>query len=939
MTDCISIAVDPCQINNQGVQYPTNYSKVSIVEGCPGSGKTFGSDDSIISLLGCNGQYSVIDEGTPVFVLSFNRNVIAEITNRLFEEKSDKLVRKANDTVEKRKKYLETYHKICVSTIHASGKKTNEDLFDISSKPSSKEDFDEMYANAHLSEKFKDAVIIVDEFQDVLDFVYGLLVNRENDFKHVYLYGDMNQRLEFYDKKYIVFFNDLKNKVVDKKYLDVSLRCSSSWVDLFVRLTHGQCQISDYNTFVCKDKVSKLTIKDYTNEFPVDRYVTSYQKDQYLMKLALKDEGEYRKDVFGYGQVRGLTFDSDKTLLHNLKKFDISIDMKVREIASQLTIDNNVDFDPAFIEEQIKILRNNLAFIIATRFSGNALVYLDNSNKGFELTFFKSRNWFNNRYKYQTTKKVNGEVKTLNHKYPESVFITFYDDINLACNGDKKAEAKLDEVFEKLQNLSTESSDFLTFIKYCNDVNFEVEGIDEREGSKIKGDITKIGLKDLNAVSRFIHGRFDKDLDGHFLIEFLPIYTTNAIFDFIVNYIQPSINGNITKIKRLQPAVKKLFAHLTDYKEKYAKFFVEPKISLGKHWNNKEILKENLIKAIENNEIFVSSNTKGQNVGKAVGKTSGKNLVYVFDNSNTQFNLSLNELGYATNKDGWIDLTPENVINVLKQCREIDDGMLQVFRVKTGSYDREVNFALFDFDVKNNLNNAYENVSKKLDEILKITNAEKGICASSKSGGSHLWLFFKDGQKFKCPVTDEEIKKHFINDDETIIKQQYNICYNMLFERLQSIGLEPDDRFVKYNFKHNNNVQFVAKMNKDVKEEVSNRQATRLMNSFNDRCTEIAENEKILNENLKALNNKSSNNNIVTLKMIEGWFNKNPQALIKGNRHTLLGKLFKTLEEDKQHGWSINQDAKDFIFYQLNCLANDERYKQVEKFKKLIAYW
>ena len=167
MTDhCISIAVDPCQIKNQGVQYPTNYSKVSIVEGCPGSGKTFGSDDSIISLLGCNGQYSVIDEGTPVFVLSFNRNVIAEITNRLFEEKSDKLVKKANDTVEKRKKYLDTYHKICVSTIHASGKKTNEDLFDISSKPSSKEDFDEMYANAHLSEKLKDAVIIVDEFQD-----------------------------------------------------------------------------------------------------------------------------------------------------------------------------------------------------------------------------------------------------------------------------------------------------------------------------------------------------------------------------------------------------------------------------------------------------------------------------------------------------------------------------------------------------------------------------------------------------------------------------------------------------------------------------------------------------------------------------------------------------------------------------------------------------
>lgn len=67
--------------------------------------------------------------------------------------------------LEKRKKYLETYHKICVSTIHASGKKTNEDLFDISSKPSSKEDFDEMYANAHLCEKFKDAVIIVDEFQ------------------------------------------------------------------------------------------------------------------------------------------------------------------------------------------------------------------------------------------------------------------------------------------------------------------------------------------------------------------------------------------------------------------------------------------------------------------------------------------------------------------------------------------------------------------------------------------------------------------------------------------------------------------------------------------------------------------------------------------------------------------------------------------------------
>ena len=73
--------------------------------------------------------------------------------------------------------------------------------------------------------------------------------------------------------------------------------------------------------------------------------------------------------------------------------------------------------------------------------------------------------------------------------------------------------------------------------------------------------------------------------------------------------------------------------------------------------------------------------------------------------------------------------------------------------------------------------------------------------------------------------------------------------------------------------------------------------------------------------------------------MIEGWFNKNPQALIKGNRHTLLGKLYKTLEEDKQKGWSINQDAKDFIFYQLNGLTNDERYKQVEKFNKLIAYW
>ena len=299
----------------------------------------------------------------------------------------------------------------------------------------------------------------------------------------------------------------------------------------------------------------------------------------------------------------------------------------------------------------------------------------------------------------------------------------------------------------------------------------------------------------------------------------------------------------------------------------------------------------------------------------------------------------MNKLGYASNEDGWIDLTPENVINVLKQCREIDDGMLQVFRIKTGSYNREVNFALFDLDIKNNTNNAYENVSKKLDEILKITNAEKGICASSKSGGSHLWLFFKDGQKFKCPVSDEEIKKHFINDDDELsIKRQYNICYNMLFERLQSIGLEPDEHFVKHNFKHNNNVQFVAKMNKDVKEEVSNRQASQLMNSFNDRCTEIAENERIFNEKLKA-NNKSSNNNIVTLKMIEGWFNKNPQALVKGNRHTLLGKLYKTLEEDKQHGLSINQDAKDFIFYQLNSLANDERYKQVEKFKKLIAYW
>ena len=159
----------------------------------------------------------------------------------------------------------------------------------------------------------------------------------------------------------------------------------------------------------------------------------------------------------------------------------------------------------------------------------------------------------------------------------------------------------------------------------------------------------------------------------------------------------------------------------------------------------------------------------------------------------------------------------------------------------------------------------------------------------------------------------------------------------MLFKRLQQIGLEPDEHFVKYNFKHNNNVQFVAKMNKDVKEEVSNRQATRLMNSFNDRSAEIAENERIINENLKA-NNKSSNN-VVTLKMIEGWFNKNPQALVKGNRHTLLGRLYKTLDEDKQHGWSINQDAKDFIFCQLNCLANDERHKQVEKFKKLIACW
>ena len=518
------------------------------------------------------------------------------------------------------------------------------------------------------------------------------------------------------------------------------------------------------------------------------------------------------------------------------------------------------------------------------------------------------------------------------------MFITFYDDIILACNGDKKAEAKLDEVFEALKKLS-KCNDFLTFIKYCNNLNFEAEGVHELEGSKIKGDTTKIGLKDLNAVSRFIYDFFDQDFGGHFFIEFLPIYTTNAIFDFIVNYIQPSINGNITKIKRLQPAIKKLFAHLNDYKEKYAKFFVEPKISLGKHWNNKEILKEDLIKVIENNEIFVSSDTKGQNVGKAVGKTSGKNLVYVFDNSNTQFNLSLNEEGFASNKDGWIDLTPENVINVLKQCREIDDGLLQVFRIKTGSYNREVNFALFDLDIKNNLNNAYENVSKKLDEILEITNAEKGICASSKSGGSHLWLFFKDGQKFKCPVSDEEIKKHFINNDEETIKQHYNICYNMLFKRLQSIGLEPDNRFVKHNFKHNNNVQFVAKINKDVKEEVSNRQATRLMNSFNNRCTEIAENERIINENLKANNKSSNNNNTVTLKMIEGWFNKNPQALIKGNRHTLLGKLYKTLEEDKQKGWSINQDAKDFIFYQLNGLANDERYKQVEKFKKLIAYW
>ena len=60
--------------------------------------------------------------------------------------------------------------------------------------------------------------------------------------------------------------------------------------------------------------------------------------------------------------------------------------------------------------------------------------------------------------------------------------------------------------------------------------------------------------------------------------------------------------------------------------------------------------------------------------------------------------------------------------------------------------------------------------------------------------------------------------------------------------------------------------------------------------------------------------------------------------LFKSKKFPLVHYEIET-EEDKQKGWSINQDAKDFIFYQLNGLANDERYKQVEKFNKLIAYW